>query len=322
MKSIRLSICIATYNRANFIGETLDNIISQLTDEVEIIIADGASTDKTEEVINSYCKRCPQINYVRLPFKGGVDQDYCKAVEKAKGKFCWLFTDDDLLAPNSIQRILKELNNNYSLIVINAKVMNKDFSKVIDPKRMHIDEDEIFSSSEMDLLFKRAIAYMSFIGSIVINRNLWMEREKEKYFETEFIHIGVIFQKSLPQSTLVIAEPFIQIRYENAQWSPRAMEIWIKKWPKLLFSFNHIKEEYRNKYQLTNPWVRFKRIVLIREMEAYNYKEYKKWFLTDEYSFIWKVFAFIIAIIPSCVLKWFMILYRNLINILTQQKKG
>ena len=36
-----LSICIATYNRARFIGETLDSIIPQVTPAVEIVIVDG-----------------------------------------------------------------------------------------------------------------------------------------------------------------------------------------------------------------------------------------------------------------------------------------
>lgn len=40
----RLSICIPTYNFGEFIGETLDSIVCQATDETEIVIVDGAST--------------------------------------------------------------------------------------------------------------------------------------------------------------------------------------------------------------------------------------------------------------------------------------
>jgi glycosyltransferase involved in cell wall biosynthesis len=60
-----LSICIATYNRADYIGETLDSIIPQLTDNVELLVVDGASTDNTEDVVRTYTD--PRIRYVRLP---------------------------------------------------------------------------------------------------------------------------------------------------------------------------------------------------------------------------------------------------------------
>ena len=95
-----LSICIATRNRANFIGQTIESIVSQVSDRVELLIVDGDSTDNTEEVVNSYAEKYSCIRYVRLPEKGGVDKDYCKAVEMAEGEFCWLFTDDDFRYSN------------------------------------------------------------------------------------------------------------------------------------------------------------------------------------------------------------------------------
>ena len=38
----RLSICIATLNRAAFIGETLDTIVAQLREDTEVLVVDGA----------------------------------------------------------------------------------------------------------------------------------------------------------------------------------------------------------------------------------------------------------------------------------------
>jgi glycosyltransferase involved in cell wall biosynthesis len=173
-----LSICIATYNRAEYIGETLESIIPQITDEAEIVIVDGASTDDTGNVVKRYVEGCRQINYILFPSKGGVDQDFCKAVEFAKGEYCWLFSDDDLLKPDAISTILKEAIKGYSLIVVNAQVMTSDFSKIIEKKRLLIDTNEVFSCSEIERLFNRTVEYMSFIGCVVINRDLWMQREK------------------------------------------------------------------------------------------------------------------------------------------------
>ena len=85
MNPIQLSICIATLNRASFLRETLDNILPQTTDGVEVVVVDGASTDNTREVVQQAAARFGRLRYVRLEKKGGVDQDYCKAVELASG---------------------------------------------------------------------------------------------------------------------------------------------------------------------------------------------------------------------------------------------
>jgi abequosyltransferase len=309
MKLPLLSICIATYNRAGYIGETLESIIPQITDEVEIVIVDGASTDATGSVVKGYAEVCRQIRYIRLPSKGGVDQDYCKAVELAEGEYCWLFPDDDLLKPGAISTVLSEIPKGYSLIVVNAQVMNRDFSKVLENKRLQIDTNEIYSESEIELLFNRAVSYMSFIGCVVINRNLWLQREKERYLGTEFIHIGVIFQASLPAPALVIAEPYITIRLGNAQWAPRSFEIWMFKWPNLLCSFANISEQARQEYQKIQSWSRLKNIITYRAMGAYSLKGYQKWFALNDSSLWWRSIVLFIAIMPACIVNLFMLSY-------------
>ena len=314
MTKPRLSICIATYNRAEYIGETLKSIIPQLTDEVEIVIVDGASTDNTSTVVKSYVEACKQIRHIRLPSKGGVDQDYCKAVEQAKGEMCWLFPDDDLLKPDAIKTVLNEAQNNYSLIVVNAQVMNRDFSEILSSKILQIKTNEIYNKSELDKLFQRVIPYMSFIGCVVINRDLWLQREKKRYLGTEFIHVGVIFQAPLPAPALVIAEPYITIRLGNAKWTPRAFEIWMFKWPNLLCSFTDISEEIKQEYQKTQLWRRFKNIIIHRAKEEYSLKEYRKWLELEDLSLWWRMVMLFIAIVPSIITKLIILSYFKMAN--------
>lgn len=314
MKLLSLSICIATYNRAEYIGETLESIIPQLTDEVEIVIVDGASTDNTSNVVKRYADVCKQINYIRLPAKGGVDQDYCKAVEYAKGEYCWLFPDDDLLKPDAISTVLKEIPKGYSLIVVNAQLMSKDFLKVLDNNRLQIDTNEIYDESKFEQLFDRVIPYVSFIGGVVINRDLWLQREKERYWGTEFVHVGVIFQAPLPAQALLIAKPYITIRYGNTQWASRSVEIWMFKWPNLLLSFAHISEQIRQKHQITKPWQRLKNIIIYRAMKVYSLKEYRKLFASKDSPLWWKFFALLTAIMPSAIVKLVVQAYFKMVN--------
>ena len=135
MSDIRLSICIATRNRAKFIGVTLDTILVQATEEVEIVILDGASTDNTEEVIRRYQARSPRLRYFRQETNVGIDRDFAKAVDLARGDYCWLFCDDDLFRPGAIRVVLEALQNDYSLIIADSEVRNADLSQRLQAKK-------------------------------------------------------------------------------------------------------------------------------------------------------------------------------------------
>ncbi|TAK97862.1 MAG: glycosyltransferase, partial [Verrucomicrobia bacterium] len=218
MDGIQLSICIATLNRAAFIGETLESIVTQLTDEVEIVVVDGASTDQTGEIVKSFAARFPRLRYLRLEQKGGVDQDYCKTVDMARGEYCWLFPDDDLLKPGAVAAVLAATRKNYSLIVVNAEVRSVDLSACLQPSRVRFTEDRIYATEApaRNQLLADVGNYLSFIGGVVIRRDIWNQREKERYLGTVFIHLGVLFQSPLPGNALAIAHPWITIRYGNA----------------------------------------------------------------------------------------------------------
>ena len=82
--------------------------------------------------------------------------------------------------------------------------------------------------------FKDAASYFSFIGCVIIRRSIWMERQRERYFGSLFIHMGVIFQAPIPGRILVVARTLISIRYGNALWRAKEFEIWMFKWPDLL----------------------------------------------------------------------------------------
>jgi glycosyltransferase involved in cell wall biosynthesis len=314
MTKPRLSICIATFNRADYIGETLESILPQVTEEVEIVIVDGASTDATGDVVKRYIEVCPQIHYTRLPSKGGVDQDYCKAVELARGDYCWLFTDDDLLRANAINTVLDATKYGYSLIIMNAQVMNADFSRILIDKLLKLNTNEIYDKLYLDNLFQCIVPYISFIGGVIINRNLWLQREKEKYFGTEFVHVGVIFQDFLPASTLVIAEPYITIRFGNAQWTTRAFEVWMYKWPDLVGSFSCISEQLRREYQKRQSWRRLKGIIIHRARREYSLREFKKWISLENTLFWWRLVTLFIAVIPSRLVDYIIIIYLKLLN--------
>ncbi len=251
--------------------------MSQATDEVEIVVLDGGSTDNTGEVVRGFQESFPRLRYVRQNAKMGLDHDFAQAVRAAEGKYCWLFSDDDLLKPGAIATVLEAIQGEYSLIIANAEVRNTDLSQVLEPKKLPLAADQVYPPEQTDCLLADCGRYMSFIGCVIIRNDLWKAREKEKYFGSYFIHVGVIFQSPLPQDALVIAQPLISIRYGNAMWLGKYFEIWMFKWPALIWSLTGYSDSVKAQVCPKEPWRNFARLWIHRAKGAYNIGGYTEW---------------------------------------------
>lgn len=304
MTDIQLSICIATRNRAGFISAALESIGTQATDAVEIVVVDGASTDNTTEVVRCYQQRFPQLRYFHLELNGGVDRDYSRAVELAHGKYCWFMTDDDVLKPGAIATVLKHLQHGYSLIVVNAENRTVDQERVILSRRFPIDADRVYAPTEMETLFVDAGYYLTYIGGVIIQRALWNARDKATYFGTWFVHFGVIFQVPLPAETLVIAEPLIGGRIGNISWSARSFEIWMFRWPMLVWSMPLFSDAAKRRVTPKEPWRNLKALFIARGDGSYTLMDYRRWIAPLPATPFQRLAYQLIARLPACVV-WF-----------------
>lgn len=98
-----ISIIIATYNAEKTLNRCLNSIIPQLNEECEVVIIDGNSKDKTNEIIKSYKG---SIAYsISEPDKGIYDA-WNKGIKAAKGKWIAFIGADDILLPNALQEYL------------------------------------------------------------------------------------------------------------------------------------------------------------------------------------------------------------------------
>ncbi len=101
-----LSLCIPTFNGAARIGPLLESIQRQQCADVEVIIADNASTDETPELVRRFRKKVKHVTYTRAPSNRGFDANLRRAVQASRGSMCWFLGDDDALYPGAISRVL------------------------------------------------------------------------------------------------------------------------------------------------------------------------------------------------------------------------
>src|SRR3990170_1072745 len=204
MGDITLSFCITTLNRAACLGATLESLVTQATEEVEVVVLDAASTDRTGEVVEAFARRFPRLRYFRQDTNQGVDRDYDRTVEIARGEYCWMMSDDDVLTPGAVVEVLGHCRADHDLIVVNAEDRDSELQDLLGARRLPFLEDRVYGPSEGDRLFAEAAHHLSFIPSVVIRRRLWLSRNRESYHGSMFIHVGVIFQDRLPGRALLV----------------------------------------------------------------------------------------------------------------------
>lgn len=187
--AIRLSICIPTYNFGAFIGETLKSIVDQIEDGVEIDILDGGSTDDTAEIVTQWQRRCPALRYHRQFERGGIDRDMARVVELSRGRYFWLFSADDIMVDGAILRILREIEGGHDIYLCAHEEWSFDL-KATGERHPGLalagDAEFDFSKAEDRARYfdaaRTTAAFFSFLGSLVVRRELWSSVPLEESF--------------------------------------------------------------------------------------------------------------------------------------------
>jgi len=109
-----LSICIPTYNRAEYLDKSIASIVSQNefnSEDVELVISDNASTDNTEEVVRKYQKQYKNIFYSKNE-ENNVDKNFPTVIGKAHGIFRKLCNDTLIFLDGFVNYMLSIIKDN------------------------------------------------------------------------------------------------------------------------------------------------------------------------------------------------------------------
>lgn len=96
----KISICIPTYNRANFIKEAIFSALNQSLSSTEILIVDDGSTDHTEQIIKSI--NSTSIRYVKKQHTGAPDTRN-RCINESLGELILWLDSDDILLPHTLK---------------------------------------------------------------------------------------------------------------------------------------------------------------------------------------------------------------------------
>jgi glycosyltransferase involved in cell wall biosynthesis len=98
-----VSVIIPTRNRALLLRRTLESVLKQSTENLEVIVVDDGSTDGSGAVAAAMD---PRVSVIRNPESAGVSVARNRGIASASGEWIAFCDDDDLWAPNKLQEQL------------------------------------------------------------------------------------------------------------------------------------------------------------------------------------------------------------------------
>jgi glycosyltransferase involved in cell wall biosynthesis len=99
-----VSVVLVTYNRAALLDATIKSLLHQTLSDFELIIADDASPDATQQVCEQWALRDPRIRYHRRPQNVRMPQNLNLAILDSSGDFVAVLHDDDVYSADLLEK--------------------------------------------------------------------------------------------------------------------------------------------------------------------------------------------------------------------------
>jgi abequosyltransferase len=215
-EQVKLSVCLPVYNFAEFLGATLDSILPQLVPGVEVLVVDGASTDRTSDVVARRAAACPQLRYILLPRRGGIDADMAACVELARGDYCWLFSGDDVMRPGALARALACVASGDDVYLCKHSICDRNMRFLHEHPVFRSDAahtTELNDPKARAAYLEAAVtteALFSFMSGLVINRRSWRsEPPVEEFMGSCWGHVARL---------LALSRRRLRVRYVGEVW--------------------------------------------------------------------------------------------------------
>ncbi|MEI0525702.1 glycosyltransferase [Brachyspira murdochii] len=158
MVEYKITVITPTYNRADFLPQTIESILNQTYTNFEYYILDDGSTDNTKEVVEPYLKDA-RVKYLYHK-NSGEPETVNRGWSLAKGEYFTQINSDDIVDKTLFEEMIKVLNNND-----NAVVAYCDYN-IIDDKNKIIETIKSPDWNFLEALSKFA-CYAAMVGTFI-----------------------------------------------------------------------------------------------------------------------------------------------------------
>lgn len=189
-----VSVIIPAYNHQNYVQDTIKSIINQNYENIELIIIDDGSTDKTWDKIQAMKESCEK-RFKRTVFEIKANEGTCATLNKlldlAQGEFIYMIASDDKAKPQAIEREVGFLskNDDYALVVGDNEIIDSE-SKVC-----YWDKDRNIVYDKQKARFRTFAKFLHYDTKINFNTDEF--GRYDKLYMTNHIPNGYLIRKSI-----------------------------------------------------------------------------------------------------------------------------
>jgi glycosyltransferase involved in cell wall biosynthesis len=113
-----VTVFIPVYNGEKYIREALDSILNQTYKNLDVLIVDDGSTDRSVQIIQSY--NDPRIRLIQNSQNKGIPYTRNIAIREARGKYLVLMDADDIASPKRIELQVAYLENHLEIDAVGS----------------------------------------------------------------------------------------------------------------------------------------------------------------------------------------------------------
>jgi len=125
MDNIKVSVVIPVYNTEDYVNDAIKSILDQTLVDIEIIVINDGSTDRSLSIISKLANLDGRIRIVNRENKG-ISNSRNEGISKARGKYIYFMDSDDVLSPNALCECLDRCENeNLDFVFFNAEAFGE-----------------------------------------------------------------------------------------------------------------------------------------------------------------------------------------------------
>ncbi len=248
--SPKVSVIISTHNRADLLPRAVESVLCQTFKDLELLIINDASTDKTESVVKDF--QDPRVIYIRHEQCLGGPVARNTGIEKSRGEYIAFLDDDDEWLPEKLSLQVEHMNRaetEVGVIYTGSETLESPGERLVEtytPDRSVDIKKALYAGSAIGGVSKVMVRRECFDRVGVFDEGLKSCQDWDMWFRISqyydfdcvpkilvkyYVHKGQIsddFSKLIPGRTAMVEK-----HYEEFQKYPEKLVIHLKRLGKL-----------------------------------------------------------------------------------------